>query len=53
MTDECVFRLTEDARGAITAVVHVEDIFAIEQKERCDRLCAGLNRTIPVKSLAR
>ena len=36
---------------AITAVVHVDDIFAVGQKERCDRLCIDLNRTIPVKNL--
>ena len=51
MTDVCVFRLIEDARVAITAVVHVDDIFAVGQKERCDRLCVDLNRTIPVKNL--
>ena len=36
---------------AITAVVHVDDIFAVGQKERCDRLCVDLNRTNPVKNL--
>ena len=52
MTDVCVFRLVEDGRVAITAVVYVDDIFAVGQKERCDRLCVDLNRTIPVKNLA-
>ena len=47
MTDVCVFRLIEDRRVAITAVVHVDDIFAVGQKERCDRLCVDLNQTIP------
>ena len=51
MTDVCVFRLIEDGRVAITAVVHVDDIFVVGQKERCDRLCVDLNRTIPVKNL--
>ena len=51
MTDVCVFRLIEDRRVAITAVVHVDDIFAVGQKERCDRLCVDLNQTIPVKNL--
>ena len=51
MTDVCVFRLIEDGRLAITAVVHVDDIFAVGQKERCDRLCVDLNRTSPVKNL--
>ena len=36
---------------AITAVVHVDDIFAVEHKEICDRMCVDLNRTIPVKNL--
>ena len=36
---------------AITAVVHADDIFAVGQKDRCDRICVDLNRTIPVKNL--
>ena len=36
---------------AITAVMPVDDIFAVGQKERCDKLCVDLNRTIPVKNL--
>ena len=36
---------------AVTAVVHVDDIFAVGQKERSDTLCGDLNRTIPVKKL--
>ena len=51
MTDVCVFRLTEDRRVAVTAVVHVDDFFAVGQKERFDRLCIDLNRTIPFKNL--
>ena len=51
LTDVCVFRLIEDGRVTITAVVHVDNIFAVGQKERCDRLCVDLNRTIPVKNL--
>ena len=31
--------------------MHVDDTFAVGQKERCDRLCVDLNRTIPVKNL--
>ena len=34
-----------------TAVGHIDDIFAVGQKERCDGLCVELNRTIPVKNL--
>ena len=52
MHDRCMcFPFVEDGRVAITAVVHVEDIFAVGQKERCDRLCVDLNQTIPVKNL--
>ena len=51
MTDICVFRLFEDGRVEITAVVHVDGIFAVGQKESCDRLCVDLNRTTPVKNL--
>ena len=51
MTDVFVFRFIGVGRVAITAVVHVDDIFAVGQKERCDTLCVDLNRTIPVKNL--
>ena len=51
MGDVCVFRLIGDGRVAITAVAHVDDIFAVGLKERCERLCVDLNRTIPVKHL--
>ena len=36
---------------AITAVVHVDTIFAIGQKERWERLCVDVHRTIPVKKV--
>ena len=42
MTDVYVFRLIKDGCVAITAAVHVDDIFAVGQKERCDRLCVDL-----------
>ena len=50
LTDICVFRLIGDGRVIITAVVHVDNIFVVGQKERCDLLCVDLNGTIPVKS---
>ena len=44
MADVCVFRSIEDERVAITAVVHIHNIFAVGQNERCDRLlCVDLN----------
>ena len=36
---------------AITAFVHVDDIFAVGLKERYDRLCVDFNRSIPAKNL--
>ena len=39
---------TNDTYGK---VVHVDDIFALGQKERCDRLCVDSKKTIPVKNL--
>ena len=51
MTDVYVFPFIEDGREAVTAAVHADDIFAVGQKERCDRLCVDLNRAIPVKNL--
>ena len=51
LTDLCVIRLIEDGRVTITAVVHVDDNFALVRKELCKRLCTDLNRAIPVKNL--
>ena len=47
----CIFRLIEDRRVALTAVVYVDAIFAVGRKERCDRMCMDLNEIIPVKNL--
>ena len=46
-----VFRLIEDGRVAVTAVVYVDDTFAVGQNERCGRLCAEISGTITVKGL--
>ena len=51
LTDVSVFRLVENGRVAITTVAHVDDIFAAGRKERCERLCVELNRSISVKNL--
>ena len=37
---------------ATAAGVHIDDIFVVGQKEKYDRLCVDLNRTMPVKNLA-
>ena len=49
--DACVFRLIECGSVVIFAVVHVDDIFAVGRKERCDRFCEDLNRLVPINNL--
>ena len=50
LAEACVFRLVEEGRVAIIAVVHVDDIFAVGLKSRCD-VYRELNRIVPVKNL--
>ena len=42
-----------DSRGipVLILVVHVDDIFAVGKKERCDQFGEDLNRILPVKNL--
>ena len=51
LADACVFRLVEEGRVAVIAVVHVDDIFAVELKSRRDIFRDELNRTVFVKNL--
>ena len=51
LADTCVFRLVEEWRVAIIAVVHVDDIFAVGLKNKCDVFRDELNRMVPVKNL--
>ena len=46
-----MFRLVEEGRVAIIAVVHVDDIFAVGLKSKCDVFRDELNRMVPVKNL--
>ena len=48
LADSCVFRLI---RGGIVLilVVHVDGIFAVGKKERCDQFGEDLNRMVPVE----
>ena len=46
----CVFRLIEEGRIANIAIVHVDDIFAVGLKSRCDVFRDELNR-MAVKNL--
>ena len=36
LADACIFRFVEEGRIAFIAVVHVDDIFAVGLKSRCD-----------------
>ncbi|CAB1097046.1 unnamed protein product [Ectocarpus sp. CCAP 1310/34] len=51
LADACVFRLMEEGRVIMIIVVHVDDIFAVGQKERCDKFGRDLNEMVPVKNL--
>ena len=51
LADACVFRLEEEGRVAITAVIHADDIFAVGRKSRCDYFREDLGRMVPVKNL--
>ena len=51
LADSCVFRLVEGGEVAMHLVVHVDDIFAVGKKERCDQFGKDLGRLVPVKSL--
>ena len=50
LADSCVFRLVEGGK-TMHLVVHVDDIFAVGKKERCDKFGKDLGRLVPVKSL--
>ena len=51
LADVCVLRLEVEGRVAITAVIHVDDIFDVGRKSRCDYFCEHLGRMVPVKNL--
>ncbi|CAB1107872.1 unnamed protein product [Ectocarpus sp. CCAP 1310/34] len=51
MADARVFRLIEGGGVFLILVVHVEDIFAVGEGERCDKFGADLNKSVPVKNL--
>lgn len=43
LVNSCVFRLVENGRVVTTVVVHVDDIFAVGERERCDKFGMDLN----------
>ena len=51
LADACVLRLIESGSVSIVTVVHVDDIFAVGLKARCDRFCEDLNRLVPINNL--
>ena len=51
LADSCVFRLIRGGIVVLILVVHVDGIFAVGKKERCDQFGEDLNRMVPVKNL--
>ena len=49
--DTCVILLVEDGAVSVVVVVHVDDIFAIGRKTRCDKFGDGLNAYVPITNL--
>ena len=49
--DACVMRLIEHSGVVMVVVVHVDDIFSIGLKSRCDKFGIDLNRHVPVTNL--
>ena len=49
--DACAMRLVEDGGVSVVVVVHVDDIFAIGRKTRCDKFGDGLNAYVPIANL--
>ena len=46
-----MFRLIRGGIVVLILVVHVDDIFAVGKKERCDQFGEDLNRMVPGKNL--
>ena len=53
LADACVFRLMEEGRVVmiIVLIVHVDGIFAVGERGRCDQFGSDLNEMVPVKNL--
>ena len=49
--DACVMRLIEHSVVVMVVVVHVDDIFSIGLKSRCDKFGIDLNRYVPITNL--
>ena len=51
LENACVLRLVESGTVSMVTVVHVDDIFAVGRKTRCDQFCEDLNRLVPINNL--
>ena len=51
LADACALRLVESGTVSIVTVVHVDNIFAVGRKARCDQFCKDLNRLVPINNL--
>ena len=49
--DACVMRLVEDGGVSVVVVVHVDDIFAIGRKSRCDKFGDDFDAYVPITNL--
>lgn len=49
-TDACVFLLVERGTVTISAVVHVDDIFAVGRNEMFDCICEDFNRLVLINN---
>ena len=49
--DACVIRLVEDDMVSMLVVVHVDDIFSIGRKSRCDQFGRDFNQYVPITNL--
>ena len=49
--DACVVRLVGAGAVSIAVVVHVDDIFSMGLKSRCDQFCEDLNQVVPINNL--
>ena len=48
--DACVMRLIESGSVIIVTILHVDGIFAVGRKSRCDQFCDDLNRLVPINN---
>ena len=51
LEDACVVLLVESGTVSLVTVVHVDDIFAVGRRARCDQFCEDLNRLVPINNL--